>query len=585
MRIRAFLDDVFPERQFFVRSEGRVRYLSLSQRLQISLLIMALIGAGAVTWSTVLAVFNREIITAKNAHIDRLAEEKDVVATELDNTAGRLDHIAGELKKKYAQLQATVEQQELLDRKLKQAVVELRRAAGERDAALTRGEDLDRRIADLETDLRRTIDRNNTLEADLGDAMTRVAQLDAESRSWQDTSRQLREQVADLDQRLLTETNTRRDLELSLESTTQQLAVVSEERDSAIRTGDELGDRLTEVTDDLTDTRVLHERLARTLSKSQHRLDITASGRDAAQQQVKSLRKQIAQLTSALAELEVGRADAETQLSSNSRHSATLTAARDHAERRAELLANQLVHMESQLNGVKYHQRQLFEWLGGQLQRNAEMAERSLRITGLDVAELTRAATGLPYGQGGPLVVAGAPSLEVDAWSVAGETMQGQVTRLEMQLVRWNGVINLIRQMPIGRPTDRGWISSRFGKRRDPFTRGWAMHHGLDIAAPPRTPIYAPAPGVVTRAGTNGAYGYFIEIDHGMGFKTRYGHLRKMLVKRGEKVSYRQQIAQMGSSGRSSGPHLHYEVVYRGQNQDPAKFVEAGNYVFQEREE
>ena len=98
-----------------------------------------------------------------------------------------------------------------------------------------------------------------------------------------------------------------------------------------------------------------------------------------------------------------------------------------------------------------------------------------------------------------------------------------------------------------------------------------------------RQSIYAPAPGTVRVAGWRAKYGRFIEIDHGSGVRTRYGHLHKILVKRGQQVAFRDKIGLLGNSGRSTGPHLHYETVFNGKAVDPMKFLKAGRYVFQEQ--
>ena len=108
------------------------------------------------------------------------------------------------------------------------------------------------------------------------------------------------------------------------------------------------------------------------------------------------------------------------------------------------------------------------------------------------------------------------------------------------------------------------------------------MHYGLDFAGPFKTIVRATAAGVITYAGRKGPYGRFVEINHGLGVKTRYAHLHKILVKKGEKVNFRQKIGMMGSTGRSTGSHVHYEVLFKGRSQDPDKFLKAGKYVFKD---
>lgn len=124
--------------------------------------------------------------------------------------------------------------------------------------------------------------------------------------------------------------------------------------------------------------------------------------------------------------------------------------------------------------------------------------------------------------------------------------------------------------------------TSGFGGRVDPFTGRPAFHSGLDMAAFERAPVVATSPGVVSFAGTRSGYGYTVEIDHGHGFKTRYGHLRDIQVNRGDRVAIGQRIGSMGSTGRSTATHLHYEVWFRGRAVDPVNFLRAGRHVHEQ---
>lgn len=121
--------------------------------------------------------------------------------------------------------------------------------------------------------------------------------------------------------------------------------------------------------------------------------------------------------------------------------------------------------------------------------------------------------------------------------------------------------IRAVQQVtPTMRPVDGGWISSRFGYRKSPFTGANEFHSGVDIATHQGTPVMASAAGIVTFAGTNGALGKTVEIDHGFGIVTRYGHLNRIRVKENQKVLRGEVIGKVGTTGRSTGPHLHYEV-------------------------
>ncbi|MBT4763154.1 MAG: M23 family metallopeptidase [Bdellovibrionaceae bacterium] len=131
---------------------------------------------------------------------------------------------------------------------------------------------------------------------------------------------------------------------------------------------------------------------------------------------------------------------------------------------------------------------------------------------------------------------------------------------------------NLLNATPSLRPT-RGWFTSKFGYRLDPFTSKPTMHNGLDLAASPGTPIYAPSNGVVSYVGYESGYGKLISIDHGYGVVTRYAHTSQVYVQLGQKVTRRDVIAAVGNTGRSSGPHLHYEVRIHGMPVDPMNYI------------
>ncbi len=126
---------------------------------------------------------------------------------------------------------------------------------------------------------------------------------------------------------------------------------------------------------------------------------------------------------------------------------------------------------------------------------------------------------------------------------------------------------------PTGKPTEKGWISSYFGMRKDPFTGRKKMHQGIDVAGKPGSNILATAAGIVTFVGTQSGYGKVLDIDHGYGISTRYGHNKSVIVKPGDIVKQGQIIATMGSTGRSTGSHVHYEVLKNGHRVNPGKYI------------
>jgi murein DD-endopeptidase MepM/ murein hydrolase activator NlpD len=157
------------------------------------------------------------------------------------------------------------------------------------------------------------------------------------------------------------------------------------------------------------------------------------------------------------------------------------------------------------------------------------------------------------------------------------DDLQTQLSSREQQLgVLENLILNreLNKQVyPEGRPVEEGFISSYFGRRADPFTGYSAEHKGLDFAGPQGTKVVSVAAGLVTFAGERAGYGQMIEINHGNGLATRYCHNEQLLVKQGDMVRKGQELALMGSTGRSTGPHLHFEVLKNGTQVDPLRFI------------
>ncbi len=143
----------------------------------------------------------------------------------------------------------------------------------------------------------------------------------------------------------------------------------------------------------------------------------------------------------------------------------------------------------------------------------------------------------------------------------------------------------LLRSLPLAAPLEQYRISSAFGPRKDPVNGRLSRHLGLDFRAKLATPVLSTAPGEVVFAAWKGRYGRLVEIDHGHGIRTRYAHLHKILVKPGQAVGHRETIGLLGSSGRSTGPHVHYEVLVNGKRHDPMNFLKAGIYAFKVAEQ
>ncbi len=175
-----------------------------------------------------------------------------------------------------------------------------------------------------------------------------------------------------------------------------------------------------------------------------------------------------------------------------------------------------------------------------------------------------------PAGTGGPFVALKAPHS-------GASTFERQIYRINVARAQIGQYAHTLVFVPIRKPVSGEVdMSSPFGVRLDPFLGKPAMHTGIDLRGEIGEPVRATADGVVKLAGREGGYGNMVEIDHGNGFATRYGHLSAIDVKVGQKVRIGETVGKIGSTGRSTGPHLHYETRINGEAVDPQKFLRAG---------
>jgi murein DD-endopeptidase MepM/ murein hydrolase activator NlpD len=189
--------------------------------------------------------------------------------------------------------------------------------------------------------------------------------------------------------------------------------------------------------------------------------------------------------------------------------------------------------------------------------------ERLLASTGLDIDRLLHGLGSSAGGEGGPYIALNDP----------------RAAAVDQQ--RLEDLKKLAKNLPLASPLGQYQLGSGYGARVDPINHKESFHPGLDLDAPYRTTVYSTGAGTVIFTGNMDSYGKVVEIDHGHGIVTRYAHLHRILVAKSQKVGLHSPIAELGSTGRSTGPHLHYEVRVDGQTVDPAKFMQAGKNVVQ----
>ena len=184
-----------------------------------------------------------------------------------------------------------------------------------------------------------------------------------------------------------------------------------------------------------------------------------------------------------------------------------------------------------------------------------------------------------PPAQGGPESAKGGSPIKVPDFVTALNDLSAQLDDRSKQLDVLETMLmtrNLEAEvMPTGRPVSRGWLSSYFGLRTDPFSGRRVHHAGVDFAGKLGSDVVAVAAGVVQFAGRRSGYGNLVEINHGKGYVTRYGHNLKNLVAVGQTVKKGEVVAKMGTTGRSTGPHVHFEVMVNGRQVNPKKYIHA----------
>ena len=249
---------------------------------------------------------------------------------------------------------------------------------------------------------------------------------------------------------------------------------------------------------------------------------------------------------------------------------------RNFARSQSKKLSRTVAKLENDLETLHKSEKDILINLTERTKSSIDDIHFVLKHTGLKVAQLLKGNQGRSkkkLGQGGPFI-AFAPDTE------PAQRLKANLSNLNSQLQKFTELQDIMKRLPLAAPLDYFSISSHYGKRRDPINKRWAVHYGMDFGGLKHASVYVTAPGRVRYAGRKGKYGKLVEIDHGLGFRTKYGHLHKILVKRGQKVDYRTKIGLMGSSGRSTGPHLHYEVIVKGKHKNPWRFIKAGRYVY-----
>lgn len=255
---------------------------------------------------------------------------------------------------------------------------------------------------------------------------------------------------------------------------------------------------------------------------------------------------------------------------------ADTAAERDDSEARKQEADKRLAELQHRQRLMAERNERIFRRLEDAVQVSVAPLEKMFQAAGVPTDKLLQDIRRGYNGQGGPL-----KPIAISTRSPEGNSDSLRANAVLEKLDRLNLYRTAAFSLPFALPVkSRFRYSSRFGMRTHPVTGKRRMHDGVDMAAPTGTPVYATADGVVTFAGWANGYGRLVKIRHAMGYETRYAHNSKLRVKVGQRVSRGDRIADMGSSGRSTGPHVHYEVRINGRPVNPMKYIRAASNVF-----
>lgn len=319
----------------------------------------------------------------------------------------------------------------------------------------------------------------------------------------------------------------------------------------------------------------------RRLEESRRRLESITEQRDETLARLEELRLSALEMERRMAEAQRLAAERQASLADFAATLDETTSERDEARGRVRTLSGEVSRLTERVDAIRTHQAQVMAQLEEATRESMSALREILERTGVDVDGLIEEIERTYSGQGGPFVplIRRAPNLDLGGDPAFNEE---RVATLLGQMQRLNAMRIAVERLPLANPLgDAPYrFTSGFGPRRHPVTRAMSMHYGIDFAAPQGTPVYAPVGGQVTFAGVQRGYGNVVKIRHSLGYSTVYAHLHRIHVSDGQSVDRMELIGEVGTTGRSTGNHLHYEVRRYREPLNALNFIEAGRDVF-----
>ncbi|UUX50429.1 peptidoglycan DD-metalloendopeptidase family protein [Nisaea acidiphila] len=382
-----------------------------------------------------------------------------------------------------------------------------------------------RDLKETQAQLQRLFDQNEGLRSDLTSTESRLKYTQVERDRINAGRKALNDQFSLLGRELRRMTAKNNGLETHISNLRTHLVTLEAEKNEIAAEREKLDGRLWRLNNELAESEAQREQLTDTIARMRSDLRTVMLERSSGASENDALRARISSLEARLADI-----DSEHQ-------------------RRLELISDRALN-------------------------NIHAVEAVLRRTGLDLERIAPMPEGMIMGQGGPFIPYH-PELQPERSEADSPEAQ-----LELRLSRWEQLRDVYLSVPLIAPMKDYYFTSGFGRRKDPINGRWAMHAGLDMSGPRKQEVMSAAPGKVIRAQRERFYGRIVEIDHGNNITTRYAHLSKIEVKVGQEIGLGEVIGRMGNSGRSTAPHLHYEVRYKNRPLNPRNFLKAGRYVF-----
>lgn len=617
--IRRVLTRIFRERELLIRSDGEVRFFRVSARAQMAV-VGILIGSAiwamtavpvTITQGLTISTNESQIFEAKLAYADLLDE-----VTEYQGT---VDQVTAALHDSRRKLEAQVAEAAESERALAAAGDAM---AGPRTTVARSREVLQGHLDQVNASLASIANDGEVLESTLAKIRADLAAGDDGRQLVERARARLKERAEGLETRLSSVVDKNVKVEERNAALSTNLQVTSAERDGLLKLRDGLRGNVNSLEGQLAALREERRKLEGQRDDLTGNLEVTSAQRDGLVKlrdglrgNVNSLEQQLAALREERRKLEEHRDDLTEKLAAVRTENENLAADRLGLQEQVAALDGELMLTRSRQDEVKENLRSVAQSLQAVtgdatalvesphalrsqidgflaelsnqqaieeavLQRATERAAGSIEeietivaMTGLNVDKLLGRIESNGIGQGGPFIAA-------SIGANGGEELDETMILLDNNMARWEALKGLLHALPLSLPVDYYRTTSRFGTRVDPVNKKRSQHNGHDMAGAINTSIYAPAAGTVVYSGIKGRYGNVVEIDHGYGIITRFAHLNKNLVEVGDVVDHRQRIALMGSTGRSTGSHLHYEIRFDGRPMDPIKFIKAGRYVF-----